>query len=84
VALWLSTTAASRAQTASFLVVAVVFSGLTGASLADLGGIDVATSRDDGAIARTVALGALFVLAGLQARRGESVKWDSEAIATRV
>jgi hypothetical protein len=75
VALWLSATAASRAQTVSFLLVAAVFTGLTGASLADLAGIDVELSGDDGAVARTAALGALFVLAGLQAlpRRGREV-----------
>jgi hypothetical protein len=66
VALWLSATAASRAQTLSFLLVAVVFTGLTAASVADPEGIDVAVSGDDGAVARTAALGALFVLAGLQ------------------
>jgi hypothetical protein len=76
VALWLSATAASRAQTVSFLLVAAVFTGLTGASLADLAGIDVELSGDDGAVARTAALGALFVLAGLQAlpRRGREVE----------
>jgi hypothetical protein len=66
VALWLGATASSRAQAVCFLLVAVVFTGLTGASLAYLPGVGVALSRDDGAIARTAALGVLFVLAGAQ------------------
>jgi hypothetical protein len=67
VALWLGATASSRAQAVSSLLAAAVLTGLTIASLTTWGGVDGALSRDDGAIARTTALGALFVLAGLQA-----------------
>jgi hypothetical protein len=66
VALWLAAPASSRAQTASFLLAAAVFSGLTIASLEDLAGLNVPLSRAEGAIARTAALGALFLLGGLQ------------------
>jgi hypothetical protein len=66
VALWLGATASRRAQAVSFLLVAVVLTGLTGESLVALAGVDAALFRDDGAVARTAALGALFVLAGVQ------------------
>jgi hypothetical protein len=66
VALWLAATASSRAHALSFLVAALVLTGLTIASLADLGGVDVTLARNHGAVARTAALGTLFLLAGLQ------------------
>jgi hypothetical protein len=64
VAVWLAATASTRAEKVAFLLVAAGFAGLTIASLAGLADVDVTLSRDDGAIARTAALGALFVLAG--------------------
>lgn len=64
VVLWLAATASTRAERATFLLVAAVFVGLTIASLAGLGGVEVTLSRDDGAIARTTALGAVLLLAG--------------------
>jgi hypothetical protein len=66
VALWLAATASSRIETVSFLLAAGVFSGLTIASLEDLAGLQVVLSRAEGAIARTAALGVLFLLGGLQ------------------
>ena len=69
VALWLAANASSRAKAVSFLLGAAVLTGLTVASLTTWGAIDGPLSRDGGAIARTTALGALFVLAGLQAVR---------------
>jgi hypothetical protein len=65
VALWLAATAAGRTETAGFLVVATLCGGLTLASLTDVVGPDSALTRYDGAVARTAALGALFVIAGL-------------------
>jgi hypothetical protein len=64
VAAWLAATASDRAEAAVFLLAAVVFAGLTVASLAGPGIVRAAFDRDDGAIARAEALGALFVLAG--------------------
>ena len=69
VALWLGATASSRAEAVSFLLAAVVLAGLTVASLAEIAGVDVAASRADGAIARTAAMGMLFMLAGVQGLR---------------
>jgi Concanavalin A-like lectin/glucanases superfamily len=64
VALWLAATASTRAEALAFLLVAVGFASLTIASLAGLAGVEVRLSRDDGAVARAAALGALFALAG--------------------
>jgi len=69
VALWLGATASSRAEVVSFLLAAAVLTGLTVASLADVAGVDVTLSRADGAIARTAAMGMLFMLAGVQGLR---------------
>jgi hypothetical protein len=75
VCLWLAATASTRAEAGIFLLVVAGFAGLTIASLAGLAGVDVTLSRDEGGIARTAALGALFALAGAvglaRAIRGE-------------
>ena len=65
VALWLAATAPRAAERAGFAVAAAGCIGLTIGSLADVGGLEATLSRGDGAVARTVALGALFALAGL-------------------
>jgi hypothetical protein len=65
VALWLVATAPGLVERVSFLVSAAVCIGLTIGSLADVAGLEAALARSDGATARTVALGGLFVLAGL-------------------
>jgi hypothetical protein len=72
VALWLAGTASSRGEAAVFALAAVAFTGLTVASLVELASVDVALSRDDGGVARAVALGALFVLAGAAQLRGRT------------
>jgi hypothetical protein len=65
VALWLAATASNRVEALAFVLAAVAFALVTIASLAGLAGVlDMALSRNDGATARTAALGALFVLAG--------------------
>lgn len=64
VALWLAAAASNRAEAAAFLLAAVGFTGLTIASLVDLGGTDEWLSRTDGSIARAAAMGALFTMAG--------------------
>ena len=64
VAAWLAATASDRAEAAVFLLAAVAFAGLTVASLADLETVRAAFDRGGDAIARAVALGALFVLVG--------------------
>ena len=65
VALWLTATAPSSVEVRAFLLFAAVAAALTLASLAGIGGADLLLSRYDGAVARSAALGALFVLAGL-------------------
>ena len=72
VALWLAATASRRGETIAFLLCAAAFAGLTIASIAGIAGADEALASHDGAVARSAALGALFVLAGaapLVARR---------------
>ena len=66
VAVWLAATASSRAQLAVFTCAAGICVGLTFGSLAGIAGIDTAMSAEDGgAVARSAALGALLILAGL-------------------
>jgi Concanavalin A-like lectin/glucanases superfamily len=65
VALWLATTASSRIERAAFLLAALVCIGLTIASVADIAGVGAAFTHDDGGIARSAALGVLFLLTGL-------------------
>jgi Concanavalin A-like lectin/glucanases superfamily len=60
VALWLAGTAASRAEAVAFVACACAGVAWTIASLAELGG---EMTRDNGGVARAIALGALFVLA---------------------
>jgi hypothetical protein len=59
VALWLAGTAERRAETIAFLLAAAGFAGVTIVWMTDQ-----AMPRDDGSVARTAALGVLFVLAG--------------------
>lgn len=65
VALWLAVTALGLVERVSFLVSAAVCIGLTIGSLADVAGLESALAPSEGATARAVALGGLFVLAGL-------------------
>jgi Concanavalin A-like lectin/glucanases superfamily len=65
VALWLAATAPHLVERAGFLLAAAACVGLTVGSLADLDGLAGALTRDDGAVARTAALGGLFALAGI-------------------
>jgi hypothetical protein len=67
VALWLAATATSRAESVTFSLGAAVCAALTLASAAEIAGVEEALPGDDGAIARTAALGALFVVGGLAA-----------------
>jgi hypothetical protein len=60
---WFALTASHRAEAVSTSVITVVFTAVTLVSLAGEGGLDLA--RDDGGIARSVALGVLFMVAGL-------------------
>lgn len=60
---WFALTASHRAEAVSMSVITVVFTAVTLVSLAGEGGLDLA--RDDGGFARSVALGVLFVVAGL-------------------
>ena len=69
VALWLAATATDLIERACLWVAAGVFASLTLASLADLGGVGDTLVRFQGSTARSAALGALFVLAGLAAAR---------------
>ena len=62
--------ASHRVEAATMYLVTVLFTGLTVASLAGQGGPELA--RDDGSVARSVALGVLFVAAGLFAARDAS------------
>jgi hypothetical protein len=65
VALWLAATGPRRVERASFLLAAAICAALTIGSLVDVAGLEATMARNDGAIARTVALGALFAIAGL-------------------
>ena len=68
VAVWLTATASSRAELVVFMCGAAVCVGLTFGSLTGITGLDTAISaEDDGAVARSVALGALLMLVGLAA-----------------
>ena len=62
VAAWYALTASYRAEAVSMSVITVVFTAVTLVSLAGEPALDLA--RDDGGIARSVALGVLFVVAG--------------------
>jgi hypothetical protein len=65
VAVWLAATAAHRAQAVAFVLAAVAFTSVTVVALADLPGLDETLSRDDGSVARTMALGTLFLVAAV-------------------
>ena len=66
VAIWLAATATTVAETSAFACAAVVCIGLTLASRAGIAGVDLSISADDdGAVARAMALGALFIIAGV-------------------
>lgn len=62
VALWFALTASRRSEAMLMLFVAAVFTGLSVMSLAGWGDMD--PSRDDGAVARSAALGLLLVSVG--------------------
>ena len=69
VAVWLAATAPGRLERACLWVAAGVIAGITLASLADVGDVAGTLARLQGATARSMALGALFVAAGLAAAR---------------
>jgi hypothetical protein len=70
VAAWFALTASHRLEAASMYLLTALFTALTVASLAGHGGPELA--RDDGSVARSVALGLVFVAAGLVAARNGS------------
>jgi hypothetical protein len=76
VALWLAATAAARAERAALALAASACAGLTLASITDAAGLRNALSHNDGGTVRTVALGALFLLAGLTAMYRELERGD--------
>jgi hypothetical protein len=63
VALWLARTASHRGEAGIMYVLAAVFTAVTVVSVAGGGSLEVA--REDGGIARSMALGALLVTAGV-------------------
>lgn len=65
VALWLAATAPALVARGAFLVAAAVCFGLTIGSLVHVAGPESALARNDGALARAMAVGMLFALAGL-------------------
>jgi hypothetical protein len=64
-AVWFAATARSRAEAASGWFVAIGLTGATVVSLADLAGMGIQMQKDDGAIARSVALGITLLVIGL-------------------
>ena len=68
VAAWFALTASHRLEAASMYLLTALFTALTVASLVGQGGPELA--RDDGSVARSVALGLVFVAAGLFAAWG--------------
>jgi hypothetical protein len=68
VALWLALTGRRRLECAGFALVAVVCALVTLVCVADIDDARLALARNDGATARTVTLGAVFVLAVLLPR----------------
>ena len=67
VALWCALTASHRSEATIMSLIAAVFTGVTLISLAGWGGLELA--RDDGGIARSIALGLLLVTAGVLGAR---------------
>jgi hypothetical protein len=65
VAAWYAVTASRRGEAVSMYLITALFTGVTLMSLAGGDGLNLA--RDDGGVARSMALGALFVTAGLLA-----------------
>lgn len=68
VAAWFALTASRRAEAVTMYAVTAVFAGVT---LASAAGAVLDPARDDGGVARSVALGTLLVVAGLLAARGD-------------
>jgi hypothetical protein len=73
VALWLAATATDRIKRACFWLACGVVASLTLVSLAKLGAVGDALGRVNGSTARSAALGALFVLAGIAAARSSKL-----------
>jgi hypothetical protein len=71
VALWMAATAAGRIERACLWLAAGAFASLTLASLADLGDVGDALLRFHSSTARSMALGALFVMGGLATRSSQ-------------
>ena len=69
VAAWFALTTSPRVESAGMYLITALFAGVTVASMVGQGGPELA--RNDGSVARSVALGLLFVAAGLF-RRSET------------
>jgi hypothetical protein len=67
VAIWFAVTASRRDEAVIMYVISAVFTAVTVVSLAGEGGIEL--GRHDGGVARSAALGLLFVTAGLLGAR---------------
>ena len=70
VAVWLAATASRRTERAVFTGAAVAYVGLTFGSLTGIPGLATALPAYDDSVARSAALGALLILAGLAALVG--------------
>ncbi len=64
-AVWFAATARSRAEAVSGWFVAIGLTGVTVVSLSDLAGMGILIQKDDGAIARSVALGITLLVIGI-------------------
>ena len=69
VAAWLAATATHRSEALVFLLGAVAFALLTITAVAGSTGLADELTRDDGSVARTIAFGALLVVAGAMGLR---------------
>jgi len=70
VAAWCALTASHRAEAMALYAITAVFTGATLVSIGGAGTLDL--GRDDGGVARSLALGVLFVVAGLLGARYRS------------
>ncbi len=75
VAIWFAVTASRRDEAVIMYVISAVFAGVTVVSLAGEGGTEL--GRHDGGVARSAALGLLFVTAGLLSARFGSRRRDA-------
>jgi hypothetical protein len=73
--MWFAVTASRRDEAVIMYVISAVFTGVTVVALAGEGGIEL--GRHDGGVARSAALGLLFVTAGLLGARFGSRRRDA-------